>query len=302
MQKELIHTGSVKNVFKLDNGKIEFEFSDRISVFDKIIPSTIPGKGESLNDMACHWFDVLSAAGVHNHFIKRTGPTSMMVEPVKIIRSRSDIAGDGSTNHLVPLEFILRHFITGSLWDRLQDGRILAQDLGFEADACLEKGARLETPMFEITTKLEPIDRSVSRQEARHLSRMDDAALDGVHSLCVQIDALMDEQTKDANIIHVDGKKEFGFDKKGRLMIVDVFGTADEDRWWDRRRYEESGEMAELSKEAVRKYYRESGYHKALYDARDNNENEPDIPPLPEALLEEISALYRSIADQMCGK
>ena len=85
-------------------------------------------------------------------------------------------------------------------------------------------------------------------------------------------------------------------------MIVDVFGTADEDRWWDRARYEATGEMVELSKEAIRKHYRETGYHKALYDARDAGEAEPDIPPIPGALVDEVSALYRSIADQMTGK
>ncbi len=300
MTRTLIHTGSVKNVFQLDDGKIEFEFSDRISVFDKLVPNTIPGKGKALNDMACHWFEVLSEIGIYNHFIERTGDTSMMVEPVKIIHGRENINADGSTNHLVPLEFILRHFVAGSLWDRLQKGKVQKTDLGFAPGDGLTKGMRLKAPMFETTTKLEPIDRSVDREEAKLLSRMDDAQLDGIRDTCVRIDQVMDERTAATNIMHVDGKKEFGFDTQGRLMIVDVFGTADEDRWWDRGRYEASGEMVELSKEAIRAHYRETGYHAALYGARDAGEPEPDIPPIPEALVEEVAALYRSIADQMC--
>ena len=189
MARELIHTGSVKNVFQLDNGKIEFEFSDRISVFDKLIPNTIPGKGRALNDMACHWFEVLTEIGVHNHFIERTGDNSMMVEPVKIIHGRDNIKADGSTNHLVPLECILRHFVAGSLWDRLQKGKVTKEDLGFGPGDEITKGMRLKTPMFEVSTKLEPVDRMLDFEEAKYLSQMDDAGIANLRDTCIRIDA-----------------------------------------------------------------------------------------------------------------
>ena len=74
--RKLIHTGSVKNVYKVDDKTVEFEFSDRISVFDKPIGNTIPGKGETLCDTACHWFQRLNKNEINNHFLERTGSKS----------------------------------------------------------------------------------------------------------------------------------------------------------------------------------------------------------------------------------
>jgi phosphoribosylaminoimidazole-succinocarboxamide synthase len=99
----------------------------------------------------------------------------------------------------------------------------------------------------------------------------------------------------------VDGKKEFGYDVDGTLMLVDVFGTLDEDRFWDRLRYEKENECIELSKEAVRQYYRKTGYKDELYDAREKELSEPPIPPLPKGIIDEVSSMYVDVARQICG-
>jgi phosphoribosylaminoimidazole-succinocarboxamide synthase len=99
----------------------------------------------------------------------------------------------------------------------------------------------------------------------------------------------------------VDGKKEFGMDEDRNLMVLDVFGTADEDRFWDAEKYA-LGEWVELSKEVVRQYYRGIGYKDALYTAREKNEPEPDIPPLPDAMIEEVSGVYRNLFERITGK
>ncbi len=83
-------------------------------------------------------------------------------------------------------------------------------------------------------------------------------------------------------------------------MLVDTFGTADEDRFWDREEYEE-GRFVELSKEFVRQHYRDSGYHQALYGARDRGEPEPEIPALPDALVQQVSDLYVGLFERITG-
>ena len=299
--KELIHTGSVKNVYKIDNESVEFEFSDHVSVFDKPIGNKIPGKGETLCDTSCYWFEKLSLNGIPNHFIERTGINSMRVKSVQIINDYSKIV-DGRTNHLIPLEFIVRHYCAGSLNDRLKLGKITPKDVGMEFGQELEKGKRLPVPFFEFSTKLEPVDRFLELSEALEISRMEKSRLEEIKSFCLKIDDFIEKGLAKTDLIHVDGKKEFGYDKQGTLMIVDVFGTADEDRYWDRRRYEEKGECVELSKEAIRQHYSKIGYKKRLYDAREAGESEPPIPNMPEELVSETSGLYRSVADQIMGK
>ena len=299
--RELIHTGSVKNIFKVDAESVEFEFSNRVSVFDKQIGNEIPGKGETLCDTACHWFEKLSASGIPNHFIERTGPKSMRVKSVEIIADYSKIV-DGKTNHLIPLEFIVRHYCAGSLNDRLKSGEIASEEVGARRGQTIEKGSRLPSPYFEFSTKLEQVDRFLELDEALEIARMEKTRLDEIRTLCLKIDNLMEDGLIETNLIHVDGKKEFGYDKTGTLMVIDVFGTADEDRYWDRKLYEEKGECLELSKEAIRVHYRTTGYKDQLYNARKTGESEPPIPDMPQELVLEVSGLYRSIADQIMGK
>ncbi|MCQ2079473.1 MAG: phosphoribosylaminoimidazolesuccinocarboxamide synthase, partial [archaeon] len=85
------------------------------------------------------------------------------------------------------------------------------------------------------------------------------------------------------------------------LMVIDTFGTLDEDRWWDAEEYAK-GNIVELSKEFVRQYYRETGYHKALYDARDNGTPEPDIPALPQEIIDRVSKLYVDMYERITGE
>ena len=90
-------------------------------------------------------------------------------------------------------------------------------------------------------------------------------------------------------------------DQERRLMLVDTFGTADEDRFWDLEAYQK-GEQIELSKEFVRQYYRKIGYHQALMEAREAGGPEPDIPPLPEEVTKEVSDLYVALFERLTGE
>ncbi len=297
---EPIYKGSVKDVYRIDAARLEFAFSDRISIFDVVMPDDVPGKGEALCDMACHWFKVVDELGIDHHFIERSGPRSMVVKPVTIIRDASKLV-DGRTNHLVPLEFIARHYVAGMLFDRVETGKISPDQLGFGPSEPVPYGAKLPRPYFEMSTKLEPVDRFVTFDEALAISKLGRDGIGRIQDTCLKIDATMERLLEPTDLIHVDGKKEFGYDTDGTLMLVDVFGTADEDRYWERTAYTRSGECVELSKEKVRQHYRAIGYKDALYEAREHGTEEPPMPPLPKGLLDETARIYRSIADQMCS-
>jgi len=116
-----VMTGKVKEVYLVDDETLEFAYTDNISVFDKIIPSKIPHKGETLCRTAKHWFELLNAEGIRNHYIDEPAPDRMRVKRVDIIRDYSRI--DGSTvGYLIPLEVICRHYVAGSLMDRIEAG------------------------------------------------------------------------------------------------------------------------------------------------------------------------------------
>ena len=84
-------------------------------------------------------------------------------------------------------------------------------------------------------------------------------------------------------------------------MVIDTFGTADEDRFWDAERHS-AGEFVELSKEMVRQHYRSTGYHDALMAAREAGAEEPPMPPLPDDMLVSVSELYIWLYEKITGE
>jgi phosphoribosylaminoimidazole-succinocarboxamide synthase len=297
---KFLRRGKVKEVFEVSPKELEFRFTDDISVFDKHIPSEIPHKGETLNRTAAHWFGLCGRLGIPHHFLALSGPTSMRVKRVQVVPKPKTL-GPHPKNYLVPLEFIVRYYVAGSLWDRVKAGSVGPAELGLPAGKAIAKGDRLPEPFFEMTTKLEPVDRLLTAAEARELSQLDARQVDGVKEMILKIDAAMETEIAPRGLLHVDGKKEFGVDDTGKLMVVDTFGTADEDRFWDRAAFER-GRQVEFSKEFVRQHYRSTGYFDQLTSARDANLAEPPIPPLPPLLVDEVSRLYTTVFQRLTGE
>jgi len=295
-----IMTGKVKEVYAIDDDTLEFAYTDHISVFDKIIPSMIPHKGETLCRTAKYWFNLLTKEGINNHFISEPSKDRMDVKRVQIIRDYSKI-DQNTRNYLIPLEVICRYYAAGSLLDRLKSGKVKPEDLGFEPGHEVKKGEKLPKPFVECTTKLEATDMNLTTEEAKKMAGLTDEEYDNIVATTLRIDEIIAREAGKRNLIHCDGKKEYAFDKDRKLMVIDTFGTLDEDRWWDAEEYAK-GNIVELSKEFVRQYYRETGYHKALYDARDKGEAEPDIPALPQDIVDRVSKLYVDMYERITGE
>ncbi len=295
-----LRRGKVKEVYEISPTELEFRFTNDISVFDKHIPSEIPHKGETLARTAAHWFEVCSRLGVPHHFLGLSGPTSMRVKRVQVVPNPKTL-GPHPKGYLVPLELIVRYYLAGSMWDRVKEGKVSAKDLGFPADATLAYGVKLPQPHFEVTTKLEPIDRLLTFPEALDLAQIDRRQLDELRETILKIDEAMQREIGPRGLLHVDGKKEFAVDDAGALMVVDTFGTADEDRFWDKDAYER-GRQVDFSKEFVRQHYRQTGYYDALQKARAAHEPEPPIPPLPPILVDEASRLYTTVYQRLTGE
>lgn len=295
-----IMTGKVKEVYEVDDDTLEFAYTDNISVFDKIIPSTIPHKGETLCRTAKYWFELLTEKGIYNHYIDEPAPDRMRVKKVNVIRDYSKI--DNSTvNYLIPLEIICRHYVAGSLLDRVKAGKITPEQLGFPKDHVVKYGEPLPKPFLEATTKLEEHDMNLTEEEAKEMAGLTDREYQEIMDTVLRIDEIIKEEVAKRKLIHCDGKKEFGYDKERKLMVLDTFGTLDEDRWWDSDEYAK-GNIVELSKEFVRQHYRETGYHEELMTARESGADEPNIPALPENVVNRVSDLYISMFERITGE
>lgn len=298
---ELIYAGSVKELYQVPGkDEIEFQFTDKISVFDKPIPSIIPNKGETLCRTAVHWFEKAEEMGIKTHFLQQVASNRIRVKKVDIIRDYNKI-NNQSTRYLVPCEFITRYYVAGSFFDRVKKGSVTPSEVGWESTKEVKYGDKLPQPFFETTTKLERVDRKIDFDEAIKISGIDKTTLNQIRSIIFRLDDRMNEEVARRGLIHVDGKKEFGMDENRDLMIIDVFGTADEDRFWDAEKYAHN-EYLELSKEVVRQYYRKIGYKDALYEAREKGRPEPDIPSLPEDMISRVTDVYINLYEKITGK
>ena len=295
-----VRRGKVKEVYEVSPTELEFRFTNDISVFDKHIPSEIPFKGETLCRTAAHWFARCERLGIPHHFLRASGPTSMRVRRVQVVPKPRSL-GPSPKNYLVPLELIVRYYVAGSLWDRVRQGKVSATDLGFPSGRTIAYADELPQPHFEVTTKLEPVDRLLAIPEALELSALDRRQLDEIRETVLKVDRAMQEEIGPRGLLHVDGKKEFAVDAEGALMVVDTFGTADEDRFWDKDAFLR-GRQIDFSKEFVRQHYRQSGYYSKLTEAREHGSPEPPIPPLPPLLVDEVSRLYTTVFERLTGE
>lgn len=293
---EPVRIGKVKEVY--DEGEtLLFKFTDKISVFDKIIPSLIPGKGESLCRTSAFWFKYIKeSAHVETDFIEMPAKNQMRVTKFFIPEGKGN---PDEIEYLIPLEFITRYYVAGTLFDRLKSGKIKPEDIGL--NSMPKYGDELDDPYFEVTTKFEKFDRPLTTGECIEIGGMTRMELINIRETLFKVDRRINKHVLKNGLIHVDGKKEIAFDAGRDPVLVDTFGTLDEDRFWEKKDYD-NGVIKDLSKESIRQYYRSIGYHDKLYSAREKNLPEPDIPALPPELIKQTSELYMKMYERITGE
>jgi phosphoribosylaminoimidazole-succinocarboxamide synthase len=313
---EFVKEGKVKKVYKVGDALYVFDFTDKISVFDKVIPSLIPGKGGSLNVCAAFWLQRAEDMGLKTHFIERCSPTQMLVQRAGAFPMKGPNdpdygwANKDRTDYQIPLEVIGRDYIVGSMYKRLKAGKIKPEALGYPSGhdpKKIKKGEKLPQRLIEVTTKFEKFDRPVPIDEAYRIAGMTPVEYNDMKEIVNKMFDIMAVQVEPRGLIHMDGKMEFAFGPQRELMFIDTFGTGDEDRFVDKKAYDESEgkpeyDIIEISKEFVRKYYHDIGYQDALEAARNNKQPEPDIPALPDEQIAETSRLYRVLKEMITGE
>jgi len=165
----------------------------------------------------------------------------------------------------------------------------------------LHEGIKLPAPYLEVSTKFEKFDRLLDRKEALEISNLKEEEFDAILDIVVKIDEIINREASKRGLIHVDGKKEFALGPGRVPVLVDSFGTLDEDRWWAADDYE-NGKIVSLSKEFVREHYLSTGHYEQLYAAREAGTQEPPIPSLPDEIIGQTSELYATMFERLTGQ
>jgi phosphoribosylaminoimidazole-succinocarboxamide synthase len=216
---ELVHRGKVRDIYADRPGELILVASDRVSVYDVVLPTPIPDKGKLLTGMSAWWFEQLADV-VPNHVISTTDVPDEWAG--RAMRCRQV--------DIVKVECIARGYLTGSGWKAYQsDGAILDVKL----PSGLREGDRLPEPIFTPTTKTPPEeghDEAMTYQQVVDL--VGDETAQRLASLTLGIYRRAAEITEQRGVLLVDTKFEFGFTPEGELLLADEVLTLDSSRYW----------------------------------------------------------------------
>lgn len=276
-EKKNYISGKVRDRFSLGYNLMCFHHSDRLSAFDRHI-CHVPGKGELLN-LINEWWMSRTQHIIPNHFIHSSGDY--------LIAKKCEV---------IPLEFIVRAYITGStntsLWTHYKNG--VRNYCGIDFPDGLVKNQKLKEPVLTPTTKGE-VDELISYNEILKRKIVNKTELDFIYRKSLELFEYGTEYLQEKGLILVDTKYEFGRDVDGNIILIDEIHTCDSSRFWLESTYEDCHsrriEPSKLDKDAVRDYV------KGICDPY----NEP-IPQIPEDKIRDVQECYSGYYELISGE
>ena len=263
-----LRTGKVRDLYKNDENQLLIVASDRISAFDWVLPTEIPGKGKLLTAISLFWFEMLEDL-VPNHIVSTEVPAS--------VAGRAIIA---KPLQMFAIECVARGYLTGSGWSEYQNNQAVC---GNELPAGLTDGSKLPASIFTPATKAEIGDHdiNITFAQASEIIGQEDAAELKRLTLALYDRAKDYAATKD--IILVDTKFEFGRDADGIITLGDEALTPDSSRFWDQQHNS-------FDKQYLRDYLA------TVWD----KQSEP--PTIPQEIVEKTAAKYEEAFFKLTGK
>ena len=270
---KFLTSGKVKDVYELEDDKLLFKFSNRVSAYDVKFKDEIPKKGEVLCKSAEYWFNKLD---VPNHFVERRSNTEITVKKI----------------NMLPIECVVRGYFYGSLVSRWKDGKISLEN-GTQTDLA----ARLPNPIFDPTTK-STHDVPVNKKEAISQKLVTNDEYDWLSEKSIRIYEKMAVIADNAGFILADLKLEFG-KLNNEIILADSIGP-DEFRLWPKDAYEIGKTQEAYDKQLLRDWLTENGYQKKFDNARSNGED-PTPPPIPSDLVSKMTQRYVTAYEHLTG-
>ncbi len=272
----LVHRGKVRELYDLGDALLMVA-SDRISTYDVVHPTPIPGKGAVLTGISAFWFDRLQGIVPH-HVISYTDRVPQEVRGRGVVVRKLE---------MLPIECIVRGHITGSGW---KDYQATGKVSGIELAPGLQESEGLPEPIFTPSTKAtEGHDEAIDFEGA--VTALGDRALaERVRDVSIELYATAAEYAAERGVILADTKFEFGT-IDGELVLGDEVLTPDSSRYWPADGFEVGTGQPSFDKQYVRDWASGSGWDKS-----------PPAPPLPDEVIAGTGERYREAYAKITGE
>ena len=273
-----VRRGKVRDVYDLGD-ELLLVATDRISAYDVILPTPIPGKGAMLTQISSFWFELFTA-DVNHHMIEvieDTAPDGL--EPyLDQLRARTVRC---KKTKVVPIECVVRGYLTGSGWKDYQRSGAVC---GVTLPAGMKQCAQIAEPIFTPATKAEEgHDENISFEQACDVVGAECMTLLRDKSLELYNKAAA--YARERGIILADTKFEFGA-RDGEYLLIDEIFTPDSSRFWPADKYEPGRDQESFDKQYVRNYLT------TLVEAGVWDKTPPG-PQLPDEIVANTAAKYR---------
>jgi fusion protein PurCD len=268
-QLQPLHSGKVRDSFRVDAQTRLIVVTDRISAFDRVLTTPVPSKGAVLSGLSKFWFETTRDI-VPNHLLAAVDPQAMLVREAQPVR----------------IEMVVRGYLTGSMWRGYQKGKRVFS--GAEVPNDLGKGAKFYRPIVTPTTK-EDSDREIAPAQIVSEGWAEHSLYQSMERVSVALFERGSEILRKRGLILVDTKYEFGL-IDGKLALIDEIHTPDSSRFWSVADWErDPGQCEDLDKEYVRKWLMDHTVEGKVPDA------------LPPEVIEETSRRYLALFERVTG-
>ncbi len=274
---KFLHRGKVRDLYAVGDDKLLVVQTDRLSAFDVILSTPIPGKGRVLTELSFFWFKKLGH--IVPHHLTGIAPESVVAD-----NEREQVAGRAMVvKKLKPLliEAVVRGYIIGSGWKDYQDTGAIC---GIKLPAGLKQADKLPQPIFTPASKAPAgqHDENITFAEAEVVVGAELAAK--VRDISIRLYTEAADYAATRGIIIADTKFEFGTDDKGNLVLIDEALTPDSSRFWPAAEYRTGISPPSFDKQIVRDWLETQHWNK-----------KPPAPALPAEVLRKTAEKYREV-------
>lgn len=280
---ELFVRGKVRDVYAVGD-QLLIVATDRISAFDYVLHSGIPGKGRVLTQLSKFWFDHLLRIVPHHCLSTEVGEYPQVLRPFyDQLVGRSMLV---RRTEVIPVECVARGYLSGSGWKEYQKTGAVC---GIGLPTLLQESARLPRPIFTPATKAKSgHDENI---DFEHFVSVvgDRGRAEKLRELTLDLYATAAVHAESCGIIIADTKFEFGL-VDGEIHLIDECLTPDSSRFWPKDSYQEGGAQPSFDKQYVRDYLESIHWNK-----------QPPAPTLPETVIQATREKYFEVYHRLTG-
>ena len=281
---ELIATGKVRDIYALDDERLLFVTSDRISAYDVVMNEQIPDKGRVLTGMTKFWLE--RASDVPNHLISM----SVADLPDEAQPFAEDLNGRFMIVrrlNMMPVEFVVRGYLVGSGWSEYKRNGTIA---GMPLPEGLREADKLPQPLFTPATKaVTGHDENISEDAAGEI--LGGARMAEARDLAIELYKSGADYAAGRGIILADTKFEFGVDPEGKVVLADEVLTPDSSRFWPAEEWKPGTNPPSFDKQYLRDWLSGLDWNK-----------EPPPPTLPDDVITGTRSRYLEAYEKITGQ